>query len=67
MQDPKSQTIVLDTRGPAEQPEGPRTPVLVVVQGKQIGRRYLLNEPDLVLGRDPEQENLVSNTVISRE
>jgi diguanylate cyclase (GGDEF)-like protein len=58
VQDPKSQTIILDARGPSEQPEGPRTPVLVVVQGDQIGRRYLLNEPDLVLGRDPEQAQL---------
>jgi diguanylate cyclase (GGDEF)-like protein len=58
VQDPKSQTIILDARGPSEQPEGPRTPVLVVVQGDQIGRRYLPNEPDLVLGRDPEQAQL---------
>jgi diguanylate cyclase (GGDEF)-like protein len=58
VQDSKSQTIILDARGPSEQPEGPRTPVLVVVQGDQIGRRYLLNEPDLVLGRDPDQAQL---------
>lgn len=32
---------------------GRRTPVLVVIQGQDLGRRYLLNESRLLLGRDP--------------
>jgi len=38
---------------------GRRQPVLVVVQGDEIGRRYLLNERHLVLGRDPERADLL--------
>lgn len=58
MEDPKGQTLVLR---PAEQPQHEvvqRTPVLVVVQGEDIGRRYLLNQRRLILGRDPEIADL---------
>jgi two-component system cell cycle response regulator len=37
----------------------PRLPVLVVMRGAQVGRRYLLNENSLVLGRRPDRANLV--------
>lgn len=36
-----------------------RLPVLVVMRGHQVGRRYLLNENALVLGRRPERAELV--------
>lgn len=36
-----------------------RLPVLVVMRGAQVGRRYLLNENSLVLGRRPERAELV--------
>lgn len=36
-----------------------RLPVLVVLRGSQVGRRYLLNEGSLVLGRRPERAELV--------
>jgi diguanylate cyclase (GGDEF)-like protein len=36
-----------------------RLPVLVVLRGAQVGRRYLLNEGSLVLGRRPERAQLV--------
>lgn len=36
-----------------------RLPVLVVLRGQQVGRRYLLNEGALVLGRRPERAELV--------
>jgi two-component system, cell cycle response regulator len=36
-----------------------RLPVLVVLRGAQVGRRYLLNESGLVLGRRPDRANLV--------
>lgn len=36
-----------------------RLPVLVVLRGQQVGRRYLLNENSLVLGRRPERAELV--------
>lgn len=36
-----------------------RLPVLVVMRGAQVGRRYLLNENALVLGRRPDHADLV--------
>jgi two-component system cell cycle response regulator len=36
-----------------------RLPVLVVLRGAQVGRRYLLNESGLVLGRRPDRADLV--------
>lgn len=36
-----------------------RMPVLVVLRGAQVGRRYLLNESGLVLGRRPDHAALV--------
>ncbi len=36
-----------------------RLPVLVVLRGEQVGRRYLLNENALVLGRRAERAQLV--------
>ena len=36
-----------------------RLPVLIVLRGAQIGRRYLLNEQALVLGRREEQASVV--------
>jgi two-component system, cell cycle response regulator len=36
-----------------------RLPVLVVLRGTQVGRRYLLNESGLVLGRRPDKAALV--------
>ncbi|MBL8734684.1 MAG: GGDEF domain-containing protein [Planctomycetes bacterium] len=36
-----------------------RLPVLVVLRGAQVGRRYLLNESGLVLGRRPDRAALV--------
>lgn len=56
----RSTTKVLSGSLPSErEAQGPRRPVLVVVQGEEIGRRYLLNEPRLVIGRDPRQSDLV--------
>jgi diguanylate cyclase (GGDEF)-like protein len=45
--------------GAGAQPGKTRLPVLVVLRGAQIGRRYLLNERTLVLGRRPERADLV--------
>ncbi|MCB9878143.1 MAG: GGDEF domain-containing protein [Planctomycetes bacterium] len=44
----------------AQQP-GPaaRRPVLIVLRGSQVGRRYLLNESGLVLGRRADRASLV--------
>ena len=36
-----------------------RLPVLVVLRGAQLGRRYLLNENFLVMGRSPQRADLV--------
>lgn len=38
---------------------GDRLPVLVVLRGNQVGRRYLLNEDGLVLGRRADKAQLV--------
>ncbi|MBM3973855.1 MAG: GGDEF domain-containing protein [Planctomycetes bacterium] len=39
--------------------QGRRLPVLVVLRGNQVGRRYLLNENVLVLGRRADRSQLV--------
>ena len=36
-----------------------RMPVLVVLRGVEVGRRYLLNEDALVVGRHPERAQLL--------
>lgn len=38
---------------------GNRLPVLVVLRGAQVGRRYLLNEDCLVMGRRPDKAQLL--------
>lgn len=55
----KTQTQILSMPDAFRAKGGVRQPVLVVVQGEEIGRRYLLNEKRLVLGRDPERADLV--------
>lgn len=55
----KTQTQVLEITSSVQREVERREPVLVVVQGEEIGRRYLLNERRLILGRDPEQASLV--------
>jgi diguanylate cyclase (GGDEF)-like protein len=40
-------------------PHGERLPVVVVMRGAQVGRRYLLNEAGLVLGRRADKAQLV--------
>jgi two-component system cell cycle response regulator len=40
-------------------PHGDRLPVLVVLRGAQVGRRYLLNEDGLVLGRRADKAQLL--------
>jgi two-component system, cell cycle response regulator len=39
--------------------EADRVPVLIVLHGGEIGRRYLLNEPSLVIGRHPQRAQLM--------
>ena len=36
-----------------------RMPVFIVMRGSQLGRRYLLNENALILGRNPQRSDLV--------
>lgn len=55
----KTQTQILSMPEAFRGKGGVRQPVLVVVQGEEIGRRYLLNESRLVLGRDAEHADLV--------
>lgn len=45
-------------RGPANS-GSPRLPVIVVLRGAQVGRRYLLNESGLVLGRRADKAQIV--------
>jgi len=40
-------------------PEDDRVPVLIVLQGHDIGRRYLINEASLVIGRHPQRAQLI--------
>ncbi len=55
----RTETQVLELGNSVQEKVGRRTPVLVVVQGPDIGRRFLLNERRLILGRDAERANLV--------
>lgn len=55
----KTQTQILSMPDAFRAKGGVREPVLVVVQGEEIGRRYLLNETRLVLGRDADRADLV--------
>jgi diguanylate cyclase (GGDEF)-like protein len=55
----KTQTQVLTMPEAFRAKGGRRRPVLVVVQGDEIGRRYLLNERRLIVGRDPDRAQLV--------
>ena len=54
----RMRTTVVRTKVPHMR-DGERMPVLVVLRGAQVGRRYLLNEPSLVVGRSPERAQLV--------
>lgn len=51
-------TTVIRTKAPTLR-DGERMPVLVVLRGAQVGRRYLLNERSLVVGRSPDRAQLV--------
>jgi two-component system cell cycle response regulator len=53
------QTVFGQPKKEALQGNVPRLPVLVVLRGAQVGRRYLLNESGLVLGRRPDRAALV--------
>lgn len=55
----RSETEILEITDAGRGDGGRRRPVLVVVRGDEIGRRFLLNEPRLVLGRNPDQADLV--------
>ncbi len=51
-------TTVLRSHAPAVR-DAERMPVFVVLRGAQVGRRYLLNERSLVIGRSPDRAQLV--------
>lgn len=51
-------TTVLRSHAPSLRDAG-RMPVFVVLRGAQVGRRYLLNERALVIGRSAERAQLV--------
>ncbi len=53
-----SRTIYSSPKQNEPSPEH-RLPVLVVLRGAQVGRRYLLNENALVIGRRPDRADLV--------
>lgn len=58
--DPDYTRTVFSTGGHGVgKPGDHRLPVLVVLRGAQVGRRYLLNEGSLVVGRRPERAQLV--------
>ncbi len=52
-------TQILRPAAAAAAPGQARLPVLVVMRGAQVGRRYLLNEDALVLGRRADRAQLV--------
>lgn len=48
-----------DSSLPQASMEEDRVPVLIVLQGDDIGRRYLINERSLVIGRHPHRAQLI--------
>ena len=54
---PLDRTTVMRTTAPKLK-HAVRMPVLVVMRGAEVGRRYLLNEPSLVAGRSAERVQL---------
>ncbi len=66
MSDPQNDTIVRFHDSSRSQRVERCTPVLVVIHGSEIGRRYLLNERSLVIGRDPKHAGLaISDPTVS--
>ncbi len=59
MSDPKNETVARFHDASLGQRTGRHTPALVVIHGSEIGRRYLVNERSLVIGRDPHHAGLV--------
>jgi diguanylate cyclase (GGDEF)-like protein len=57
--DPKSQTVARVALPTDEPTLGRRTPGLVVVAGADIGKRFPLATPGLVIGRDPQTAEIV--------
>src|SRR5262245_16322208 len=53
----RTQFVRLGARQPEAAKE--RLAVLIVLRGAQVGRRYLINESTLVLGRRPDRADLV--------
>jgi diguanylate cyclase (GGDEF)-like protein len=49
------ETVSRDYDDSFEEKPALRTPVLIVLRGTDVGRRYLLNERALVIGRDPSR------------
>lgn len=56
--DPSRTVFSLPRTWPAPT-HGGRLAVLIVLRGREVGRRYLLNEGSLVIGRRPERADLV--------
>jgi diguanylate cyclase (GGDEF)-like protein len=64
--DSQSDTIVRFHDSSRSQRVDRGTPVLVVIHGSEIGRRYLVNERSLVIGRDPQHSGLaISDPTVS--
>jgi two-component system, cell cycle response regulator len=53
------ETVISDLGSLAAKQGSERTAVLIVLKGEEVGRRYLLNETQLIVGRDPERANIV--------
>ncbi len=58
MSDPREETEARFFDASLKDHVARRMPVLVVIHGKEIGRRYLLNERSFVIGRDPQYAQL---------
>ena len=56
----KARTVINDLIKTSDK-EDPRIAVLIVIHGQEIGRRYLLNEASLVIGRETHRSDLIVN------
>ncbi|MHC4473630.1 MAG: diguanylate cyclase [Planctomycetota bacterium] len=51
-------TVIIGHQRPEDEDDRP-SPALIVLEGPDVGRRYLLNEPSLVLGRSAVRADVV--------
>jgi two-component system, cell cycle response regulator len=63
---PKSEETVRGDVGPLIDAARKRPPCLVVIHGAELGHRYYLDQPEVVIGRLPSSEIMIDHELVSR-